>query len=132
MAAGRADGRLFWGIFTFSVAVPLKQVPIICYWEGILQWNRYIRIGEVKMYYCISAAECLEVLKNDPEMDGLQLLDIVTKQYPQFVTCMVRAYHSTKYSDEANKKGAKGFFAIPVDFNSLKDCIQKTYAEVSR
>ncbi len=90
------------------------------------------------MYYCISAAECLEVLKNDNdknirlilsdinmlEMDGLQLLDIVPD--------MVSAYHSTKYSDEANKKGAKGFFAIPVDFNSLKDCIQKTYAEVSR
>jgi len=98
------------------------------------------------MYYCIFAAECLEVLKNDNdknirpilsdinmlEMDGLQLLDIVTKQYPHIVTYMVSAYHSTKYSDEADEKGAKGFFAKPVDFNSLKDCIQKTYAEISR
>ncbi len=84
------------------------------------------------MYYCISAAECLEVLKNDNdknirlilsdinmlEMDGLQLLDIVPY--------MVSAYHSTKYSDEADEKGANGFFAKPVNLNSLKDCIQKT------
>jgi DNA-binding NtrC family response regulator len=106
--------------------------------------------NEVRLYYSSSGKECLNFLNtetgsdiilvlsdiNMPEMNGLELLDKIKSVHPNVHVCMVSAYDTYDYKNQAEQKGAASFFSKPVDFEKLKEFIfgelkEKTYKNVS-
>jgi YesN/AraC family two-component response regulator len=61
---------------------------------------------------------------NMPGMNGLELLQVVKKQFPSIRVSMITAY-SHQYYDAAMEYGAEHYFTKPLDFNVLKEKILK-------
>lgn len=55
-----------------------------------------------------------------PGLSGLDLLEIVKKEFPTIKVSMISAYGDTKNIDQAMEFGATNFFTKPIDFESLK------------
>jgi len=88
---------------------------------------------ETKGYISITARhglEALEIIKNQepdiilsdirmPEMDGMQLLRILTKDYPHIPVIMITAHGTIKTAVEAMKVGAKDYILKPLSLDEI-------------
>ena len=106
------------------------------------RFRKEIRKDELEFVFAFSGEEALEVLKsieqeavlilsdiNMPGMSGLQLLEIIKKDFvaPPPVVMMVTAYGDEENFNTAKKLGADDFLTKPVDFKLLKEkLIQQT------
>ncbi|MBN1543255.1 response regulator [candidate division KSB1 bacterium] len=61
---------------------------------------------------------------NMPGMNGLQLLQLVKREFPAIKVSMITAY-SNQYHDAAREFGADHFYTKPLDFSTLKEEIFK-------
>lgn len=100
------------------------------------QWfRREIRTGTVVMKSSTSGPDALETLRdfhkeiplvilsdiNMPGMDGIELLQIIRREYPELTVYMVSAYSDNPaYVQAAHTHGAKAFIPKPIDFRELK------------
>lgn len=98
------------------------------------KFRKEIKRKEIEMQFAFSGKEALEILEaanrpdviyvfsdiNMPGMSGLDLLDTIREKFPNIKVCMISAYGDNENVERAINSGAKGFFAKPIDFNSLK------------
>jgi CheY-like chemotaxis protein len=100
------------------------------------RFRKEIKNGELDFMFAFSGEEAIEILKNMeqeavlilsdinmPGMSGLQLLEIIKKDFvkPPPVVMMVTAYGDDDNFNTAKKLGADDFLTKPVDFKLLKD-----------
>lgn len=106
------------------------------------RFRKEIRKGELNFVFAFSGEEALETLRNMeqeavlilsdinmPGMSGLQLLEIIKKDFvaPPPVVMMVTAYGDEENFNTAKSLGADDFLTKPVDFKLLKEkLIQQT------
>lgn len=103
------------------------------------KFRKEIRNNQIQMVFAFSGNEALDVLGsseppdvvyvfsdiNMPGMSGLELLEKVRKKYPSIKVSMISAYGDQENYERAIASGAREFFTKPIDFNSLKDEINK-------
>ena len=100
------------------------------------RFRKEIKKGELDFVFAFSGEEALEALKsisqeavlilsdiNMPGMSGLQLLEIIKKDFiaPLPVVMMVTAYGDEENFNIAKELGADDFLTKPVDFKLLKE-----------
>lgn len=100
------------------------------------RFRKEIRKGELNFVFAFSGEEALETLRNMeqeavlilsdinmPGMSGLQLLEIIKKDFvaPPPVVMMVTAYGDEDNFNTAKNLGADDFLTKPVDFKLLKE-----------
>ena len=100
------------------------------------RFRKEIKKGELDFVFAFSGEEALETLKamaqeaililsdiNMPGMSGLQLLEIIKKDFiaPLPVVMMVTAYGDEENFNIAKELGADDFLTKPVDFKLLKE-----------
>lgn len=106
------------------------------------RFRKEIRNGDLEFVFAFSGEEALDKLKqleheavlilsdiNMPGMSGLQLLEIIKKDFvaPPPIVMMVTAYGDEDNYNTAKKLGADDFLTKPVDFKLLKEkLIQQT------
>jgi len=104
-------------------------------------FKKEVKNGLIKMNYFASANEVLDFLKTDdaknvtlilsdinmPEMDGLELLEIVKRDYKDIEVYMVSAYGTEEFTLRAEELGASDFFTKPVNFDDLKEKIYEAF-----
>ncbi|MDP5081322.1 MAG: response regulator [Winogradskyella sp.] len=106
------------------------------------RFRKEIKQGTLDFVFAFSGEEALEKLKkleheavlilsdiNMPGMSGLQLLEIIKKDFiaPPPVVMMVTAYGDEDNFNTAKQLGADDFLTKPVDFKLLKEkLIQQT------
>lgn len=97
-------------------------------------FRREIRKGVYDFEYAQSAGEALELLEsagtpnvimvlsdiNMPGMTGVELLDVLKRQWPEIPVFMITAYGDQATERTVREKGAERLFAKPVDFTALK------------
>lgn len=103
------------------------------------KFRKELKSGRVTFEFAFSGDEALEYLRskqppevmyifsdiNMPGMTGLDLLDRVKKEFPDIQVSMISAYGDTENYEKAISSGAKGFFVKPIDFESLKEEIER-------
>ena len=100
------------------------------------RFRKEIKKGELDFVFAFSGEEALETLKamaqeavlilsdiNMPGMSGLQLLEIIKKDFitPPPIVMMVTAYGDEENFNIAKELGADDFLTKPVDFKLLKE-----------
>lgn len=107
-------------------------------------FRRKVRKGEMEFVFALSGVHALEVLEEDinfdavftdinmPKMDGLTLIDNITKKYPDLKTVVVSAYGDMDNVRTAMNNGAFDFITKPIDFEDLEITLQKTASEVNK
>ncbi len=105
------------------------------------KFRKEIRNKELELVFAFSGEEALEVLKsktppdvvyifsdiNMPGMSGIDLLQYVRKNYPEIKVSMISAYGDSENYNRAIDSGAKEFFTKPINFETLKEEVQKEY-----
>jgi CheY-like chemotaxis protein len=103
------------------------------------QFRREVRQGLYVMHFAHSGEEALNKLEdglqpdpmvvlsdiNMPGMDGLGLLQRVKERFPDLPVFMVTAYADDDRRRQASKHGAEEFLAKPVDFQALKQQLDR-------
>jgi len=103
------------------------------------KFRKEIRSGEIEMLFAFSGREALNILNdkvppdvvyvfsdiNMPGMSGLELLDTIKSNHPKIKVSMISAYGDDDNYRKAIDSGAKEFFTKPIDFESLKNEINK-------
>lgn len=106
------------------------------------KFRKEIRNKELELVFAFSGEEALEVLKsktppdvvyifsdiNMPGMSGIDLLQYVRKNYPEIKVSMISAYGDSENYNRAIDSGAKEFFTKPINFETLKEEVQKQYS----
>ena len=102
--------------------------------------RRRIRKGDLDLAYADNGKNALEKLKergdiqimftdiNMPEMDGLELLEHVNKDYPDIYTIVVSAYSDMDNIRSAMNSGAYDFVTKPIDFDDFNSVLSKAIA----
>jgi len=100
------------------------------------RFRKEIRKGELHFMFAFSGEEALKTLHdmeqeavlilsdiNMPGMSGLQLLEIIKKDFiaPPPVVMMITAYGDDENFNTAKELGADDFLTKPVDFKLLKE-----------
>ena len=94
---------------------------------------------ETKGYVSLTARnglEALEVIKNQepdiilsdirmPEMDGMQLLRVLTKDYPHIPVIMITAHGTIQTAVEAMKIGAKDYILKPLSLDEILTKVER-------
>ena len=110
------------------------------------KFRRRVRRGEFKLVFAQNGVQALERIEehpdvdlvlsdiNMPEMDGLTLLDQISKLDTDLRAVMVTAYGDMRNIRTAMNRGAFDFVTKPIDFEDLEATIQKTldHLEVMR
>ncbi len=103
------------------------------------KFRKELRSGLIEMEFALSGQDALEVLRsrkppdvmyvlsdiNMPGMTGLELLEKVKNEFPEIHISMISAYGDSENHNRAMNSGAKEFFTKPIDFDSLKQEIQR-------
>ncbi len=91
--------------------------------------------GDVNLIFVDNAAACLESITklsgstvvvsdiNMPEMNGIELLKQINKNYKSLETVLVSAYDKEYYAEQLKDEKVAGFISKPVDFAALKNLI---------
>ncbi|HKL18922.1 MAG TPA: response regulator [Halalkalibaculum sp.] len=107
------------------------------------KFRKEIRNKQLELLFAFSGEEALEVLEtktppdvmyifsdiNMPGMSGIDLLQHVKKNYPEIKVSMISAYGDSENYNRAIDSGAKEFFTKPINFETLKEEVQKEYAK---
>jgi len=103
------------------------------------KFRKEIRSGELEFEFAFSGKEALEILAtetppeivyifsdiNMPGMSGFDLLQTVSSRYPSIKVSMISAYGDEDNYEKAMESGAKEFFTKPINFDSLKEEVNK-------
>ena len=107
------------------------------------KFRKEIRSKQLELVFAFSGEEALELLKsktppdvmyifsdiNMPGMSGIELLQHVKKNYPEIKVSMISAYGDSENYNRAIDSGAKEFFTKPINFETLKEEVQKEYTK---
>ena len=107
------------------------------------KFRKEIRSKQLELVFAFSGEEALELLEsktppdvmyifsdiNMPGMSGIELLQHVKKNYPDIKVSMISAYGDSENYNRAIDSGAKEFFTKPINFESLKEEVQKEYSK---
>jgi len=107
------------------------------------KFRKEIRDKQLELLFAFSGEEALEILEtktppnvmyifsdiNMPGMSGIDLLQHVKKNYPEIKVSMISAYGDSENYNRAIDSGAKEFFTKPINFETLKEEVQKEYAK---
>ena len=107
------------------------------------KFRKEIRNKQLELLFAFSGEEALEILEtktppdvmyifsdiNMPGMSGIDLLQHVKKNYPEIKVSMISAYGDSENYNRAIDSGAKEFFTKPINFETLKEEVQKEYAK---
>jgi CheY-like chemotaxis protein len=110
------------------------------------RFRRELRQGEYVMHFAQSGEAALDLLQQDvqpellvilsdinmPGMDGLSLLREVRQRRADLPVIMVTAYGDDERRRMANEYGAAEFVTKPVDFDLLKQQLQRLLAQRKR
>ncbi len=105
--------------------------------------RKEINTGLVDLVFAFSAQEALDIVKsknppdvvyifsdiNMPGMTGIQLLEKVKIEYPNIQVSVISAYGDSDSQNSAIKSGAKLFFSKPINFELVKEEINKVMLE---
>lgn len=105
------------------------------------KFRKEIRSKQLELVFAFSGEEALNLLKsrtppdvmyifsdiNMPGMSGIELLQFVKKNYPEIKVSMISAYGDSENYNRAKESGAKEFFTKPINFETLKEEVQKEY-----
>lgn len=109
-----------------------------------LNFRHELREDRVKLFNFLNGKEFLNFLEkegehieiiilvsdiNMPEMDGFTLCEIIRRDYPGIDIFMASAYDKEDYKERAKDIGVEDFLIKPVDFNKLKEIINKKLEE---
>ena len=109
-----------------------------------LQFKEDINSDEFTLIHAKNGKEALNILENNdqiavlisdinmPEVDGLELLNIVKEQFPLLKTIIMTAYGDMENVRTAMNQGAFDFIIKPFKKSDLKNTIQKALMEVDR
>ena len=103
------------------------------------KFRREIKTGEIQMDFASSAEEALGYLQakvsdclflmlvdiNMPGMNGLELLKITKKNFPNLKVFIITAYGDEQNYRTAREYGADDYIEKPVEFEQLKKKILK-------
>ena len=103
------------------------------------KFRKEIRQNQLTLEFAFSGQEALDKLRsnqppefvyifsdiNMPGMDGLELLELVKKEFADIQVSMISAYGDSANFNKAMESGAKEFFTKPIDFENLKREIYK-------
>ncbi len=96
--------------------------------------------GDVNLIFESSGQGCLEKLTslegniivlsdiNMPEMSGIELLKIISQDFPDAKVILVSAYDQSRYQEELQQYGAVGYISKPVDFIALKSKVFEIFS----
>ena len=93
-------------------------------------------IGEAE-----NGQECLELLKGMipdviisdirmPVMDGLELMEILSRDYPEIQTLIVSGYEDFEYARNAFRCGVEDYLLKPVKLDKLQGILEKTASRI--
>ena len=100
--------------------------------------RREIRAGQYEFVFALSGVHALQVLDEHPdvqfvitdlsmpEMGGLALLECLSEIRPELGVMVVSAFGDAKNVASAMERGAVEFVVKPVDFNDLRETLQRT------
>ena len=103
------------------------------------RFRREVRAGTYVMHFANSGEKALQQLSdgiepqlivilsdiNMPGMDGLTLLGEIKQRWPELPVMMVTAYGDDERRQRATTYGAAEFISKPVDFEFLKQRLQR-------
>ena len=103
------------------------------------KFRKEISRGEVELNFAFNGSEALDFIHsldpfdlvvvlsdiNMPGMSGLELLEIIKREYKDLHVMMVTAYGDEKNYENALSFGADEFMTKPVDFQALKAKVLK-------
>jgi CheY-like chemotaxis protein len=103
------------------------------------RFRRETRRGTHVIHFAQSGPEALDSLRagvtprlivilsdiNMPEMDGIELLGEIRKNWPDIPVMMVTAYEDEERRRQAANLGAVEFITKPVDFDLLKERLDR-------
>jgi|SRR5919199_4053857 CheY-like chemotaxis protein len=101
------------------------------------KFRKEIRRGQIEFQFAFSAKEALDYLNNQsencvvlilsdinmPGMNGLELLKIIKKKFPNLKVFMITAYGDEENYRIAIEYGADDYLHKPVEFDNLKEKI---------
>ena len=101
------------------------------------KFRKEIRRGQIEFQFAFSAKEALDYLNNQsencvvlilsdinmPGMNGLELLKIIKKKFPNLKVFMITAYGDEENYRIAIEYGADDYLHKPVEFDNLKERI---------
>ena len=96
--------------------------------EGLLKFNFAFSADEALSYSRdLSPTDIVLTLSdiNMPGRSGIELLQIIKKEFPNLKVIMVSAYNDENHRSMAKKAGADDFFSKPVNFDILKDRVMQ-------
>ena len=108
------------------------------------KFRRKISSGELQFEFAHNGFEALDKIGaegdyalvftdiNMPEMDGLQLLENISKTDPTFKTIVVSAYGDMNNIRIAMNRGAFDFLTKPIDFTDFETTLAKSIAEYNK
>lgn len=102
-----------------------------------IKFKREIRNKEIKFNFFTSAKDVLEYIEssetgmfnyilsdiNMPDMDGLELLEVIKKNNNSQKVFIISSYKREDYNLRAKQLGADGFLQKPIDFKKLKEIL---------
>ena len=71
----------------------------------------------------------LDIWLQGSELDGIGILEIVKKKYPELPVVMISGHGNVETAVEATKKGAYDFIEKPFDAESLKTMVHQAIAQ---
>jgi DNA-binding NtrC family response regulator len=103
------------------------------------RFRKELREGEYVFHFSFAAEEAYHFISNltpldivlvlsdinMPGMSGLELLKKIKTEFPHLKVMMVTAYGDERNHTEAISSGANDFITKPIDFQLLKERIQK-------
>ncbi len=103
------------------------------------RFRKELREGEYVFHFCFAAEDAYHFISNltpldivlvlsdinMPGMSGLELLKKIKTEFPHLKVMMVTAYGDERNHTEAISSGANDFITKPIDFQLLKERIQK-------
>lgn len=105
-------------------------------------FRREIRGGLYSFDFALSGEQALDVLRhgtppevvmvlsdiNMPGMTGIDLLEIIHREWPAVRVCMITAYGDAATETRVREMGAGAFLTKPVDFARLRRQLVETLA----
>lgn len=103
------------------------------------RFRKEIKSNLLNLNFAFSADEALEHIRtmnaedivmvlsdiNMPGRSGIELLQIIKKEFPDMKVIMVSAYNDDEHRQMAESSGADDFISKPVDFSVLKERVLK-------
>lgn len=103
------------------------------------RFRKEVKSNLLNLNFAFSADEALEHIRtmnaedivmvlsdiNMPGRSGIELLQIIKKEFPDMKVIMVSAYNDDEHRQMAESSGADDFISKPVDFSVLKERVLK-------